>query len=220
VVEFAQVLALVCGLLARIGTEVYELARPEIGELAEPVDDESVSSITMPHKRNPERSEHLDTLARLVHAHAGVMLAGLTQQHERDGRGWKAEWVALPEVCLLTSTALEIATGLLAGLEVHRETMLENLRRHGGYGASEQILARLTPRMGKHRAQAQLQKALRRGLEGGQSLVDTLVAAGLLTETEARELDAAPDTGACAAMVDTVVERVRLARAQEPEVWP
>ncbi len=61
----------------------------------------AVSSITMPHKRNPERSEHLDTLARLVRANAGAMLEAMVQQHERDGRGWKTEWVALPEVCLL-----------------------------------------------------------------------------------------------------------------------
>ena len=35
IAEFGGVLAMVCGTLARIGTEVYELARPEIGELAE-----------------------------------------------------------------------------------------------------------------------------------------------------------------------------------------
>ena len=36
VAEFGSVLAMVCGTLARIGNEVYELHRPEIGELAEP----------------------------------------------------------------------------------------------------------------------------------------------------------------------------------------
>ena len=56
----------------------------------------TVGSITMPHKRNPEGSEHLDTLARLVRANAGVLLEGMVGGHERDGRGWKAEWVALP----------------------------------------------------------------------------------------------------------------------------
>ena len=50
------------GTLARIGNEVYELQRPEIGELREPARPDLVGSITMPHKRNPERSEHLDTL--------------------------------------------------------------------------------------------------------------------------------------------------------------
>ena len=52
--EFAQLLALICGTLARIGGEVYELQRPEIGELAEAAPAGTVGSITMPHKHNPE----------------------------------------------------------------------------------------------------------------------------------------------------------------------
>ena len=36
VAEFGALLAMVCGTLARIGNEVYELQRPEIGELREP----------------------------------------------------------------------------------------------------------------------------------------------------------------------------------------
>ena len=117
--EFAQLLALICGTLARIGGEVYELQRPEIGELAETSAAGTVGSITMPHKRNPEASEHLDTLARLVRANAAVMVEAVAQQHERDGRGWKAEWVALPEACLLATAALQIAIGLLDGLHVN-----------------------------------------------------------------------------------------------------
>jgi adenylosuccinate lyase len=69
----------------------------------------------MPHKRNPERSEHLDTLARLARAQAGVMLEAMVQIHERDGRGWKAEWPVFPELCLLTSSALALAIDLVRG---------------------------------------------------------------------------------------------------------
>ena len=110
--------------LARIGGEVYELSRPEIAELREAPPRGGVSSITMPHKRNPEGSEHLDTLSRLVRAHACLLLEGMDQQHERDGRGWKAEWVSLPEVCELTVTALDLARRVVDGLEVNPE-------RHG-----------------------------------------------------------------------------------------
>ncbi|HEY8338424.1 MAG TPA: lyase family protein [Egibacteraceae bacterium] len=128
IAEFAGVLAAICGTLARIGVEVYELQRPEIGELAEPRPDTVVGSITMHHKRNPEGSEHLDTLARLARASAGVLLEALVGSHERDGRTWKAEWVALPEVCLLTGAALQLALRLVEGLEVDRERMAANLR--------------------------------------------------------------------------------------------
>jgi adenylosuccinate lyase len=125
--EFGHLLAMVCGTLARIGGDIYELQRPEIGELAEPTTATAVGSITMPHKRNPERSEHLDTLARLVRSSAAVLTEGLAQLHERDGRGWKAEWVALPEVCLLTGAALRTARTIISGLEVDADAMAANV---------------------------------------------------------------------------------------------
>ena len=217
--EFAQLLALICGTLARIGGEVYELQRPEIGELGEASPAGTVGSITMPHKRNPEASEHLDTLARLVRANAAVMTEGVVQQHERDGRGWKAEWVALPEACLLAAAALQIATGLLAGLTVDTEAMRGNLTRYGGYPVSERALARLAPRLGARRAQERLQEAFGTGAVG-LTAEQALVTAGLFSPAEARELTAQPDTGSCQAMADLVVERARTARAAEPEEWP
>ncbi|HEX5811811.1 MAG TPA: adenylosuccinate lyase family protein, partial [Pseudonocardia sp.] len=113
VAEFMVLLALVAGTLAKIGNEVFELQRPEIGELGEPIVAGTVGSITMPHKRNPEFSEHLDTLARVVRGDADVALEGLVALHERDGRSWKAEWLVLPEACQLTGAALGFGAQLL-----------------------------------------------------------------------------------------------------------
>lgn len=127
VAEFGGVLAMIVGTLARFGTEVYQLQRPEIGELGEPRDSTVIGSITMHHKRNPEGSEHLATLARLVRVNAGVLMEGMVGEHERDGRTWKSEWPALPEVCLLTGQALRLAIALAEGLEVHEGRMADNL---------------------------------------------------------------------------------------------
>ena len=217
--EFAQVLALICGTLARIGGEVYELQRPEIGELAEPSAAGAVGSITMPHKRNPEASEHLDTLARLARAQAGVMVEGMAQQHERDGRGWKAEWVALPEICLLTATALQTAIELTGGLQVNAAAMRRNCER-GGYSGSEKALGWLAPELGARRAQALLQQALGNGMDSGVTAVRALAETGLLGEQEALDLAAEPDTGACGDMIDLVVRRARAARGAEAAQWP
>ena len=74
VAELVGLLALVTATLAKIGNEVYNLQRPEIGELSEAPTEGVVGSITMPQKRNPERSEHLSTLARVVRAAAGPAL--------------------------------------------------------------------------------------------------------------------------------------------------
>jgi adenylosuccinate lyase len=216
--EVAQVLALICGTLARIGGEVYELQRPEIGELAEGPLAGTVGSITMPHKRNPESSEHLDTLARLARANAAVMVEATVQLHERDGRGWKAEWVALPEVCLLATAALEIAIGLLARLAVDAQAMRHNLARHGGYSISERAVGLLAPRLGPRRAQELMQQVLGEGTAAGLTAEQALLDAGLFSLAQVRELTARPDTGACEAMTDLVVERARAARA--PREWP
>lgn len=216
VAEFGGVLALVAGTLARIGGEVYELARPEIGELAEPVSPTAVGSITMPHKRNPEASEHLDTLARLARSSAAVLLEGVVASHERDGRAWKAEWAALPEVCLLTGTALGLARTLLDGLEVHPGAMAANLARHGDRLGSERVLAALACRMGKHAAQDLLQELL----ATGDGLVDGLTARGLATPTEVRDWLDRPADRVAVAMVDATVARARAARDAEPDTWP
>jgi adenylosuccinate lyase len=215
VAEFGAVLAMVASSLARIGLEVYELQRPEIGELREPADPDVVGSITMPHKRNPERSEHLDTLARLVRSSAAVLLEGMVGASERDGRSWKAEWVALPEVCLLTCSSLQIAIELLEGLEVDAEAMRRNLP---AVASSERALAELTPAMGKHAAQEALRTTLRDGSAAGRTPEESL--ATLIPDAETRQQVLQPDVGEAPTAVDRVVARARAARAAESETWP
>jgi len=215
IAEVGATFAMIAGTLARIGTEVYELQRPEIGELGEPITEGVVGSITMPHKRNPERSEHLDTLARLVRANSAVLLEGMVGTHERDGRSWKAEWVALPEVCLLTSTSLQLGVELLDGLRVDAAAMLANIDDFTG---SEAVLALLTARLGKHAARRALQDAFAAPAGSELPMGAVLREKGLLTDAEAAGLR--PDPGGSAAMVDLVVAGSRAARAQESPTWP
>jgi adenylosuccinate lyase len=169
----------------------------------------------MPHKRNPELSEHLVTLSRLVRAEAGVLLEGMVAEHERDGRGWKAEWVALPEVCLLTGAALSFGRTLLEGLEVDVEAMRRNLEA-SSFSASERVLAALSPALGKHRAQARLQELLATARRDGVSLEDALMAdeeiRAQLPHDVASSL-ALADTGSAGAMVDEVLARAARASA-------
>jgi adenylosuccinate lyase len=211
IAEFAAVMAGITGTLARIGNEVMELQRPEIGELREAVAADGVGSIMMPHKRNPESSEHLDTLARLTRANAAVLMEGQVQLHERDGRPWKAEWVALPEVCLLTATSLRLAIACIDGLEVDVDRMGANVTASHGLLASERILGMLATRLGKHRAQAALQDVLGTARRDSRSMVDAIEAAGLMTRTEA---EAAMND--LIAPGDTASVRSVLRRLEEP----
>ncbi|MGH2540763.1 MAG: class-II fumarase/aspartase family protein, partial [Actinomycetota bacterium] len=220
--EFVLVLSMVASTAGRIGNEVTQLQRPEIGELREPASPTGVSSITMPHKRNPEMAEHLVTLSRLVRANAAVVLESMLQEHERDGRGWKAEWVALPEVCLLTGAVLSFGRHLLEGLEVDREAMRRNLDATA-YSSSERLLSALSPALGKHHAQARLQELLADGRRTGRSLREVVVADEELRESLPAgvvESLTSHDLGAAGVMVDEVLARAERARTREPDVWP
>ncbi|MPZ65979.1 MAG: adenylosuccinate lyase family protein, partial [Pseudonocardiaceae bacterium] len=212
VAEFAGLLALVTATLGKVGNEIYQLQRPEIGEVSEPFTEGTVGSITMPHKRNPELSEHLVTLARIVRADAGLAVEGMVSEHERDGRAWKAEWLALPEACLLTGASLQLAARLLEGLVVHPDRMRANLDAGAGYVLSEPVMRALADRIGKHAAQRAVYAATMAGREHGVDLAEALAADELISaQLDAAQISRCLDPwralGATTAFVDRVLAR-------------
>ncbi|GAB6984891.1 class-II fumarase/aspartase family protein [Nocardioides pyridinolyticus] len=212
--EFAYVVACATTSLARIANEVYVLARQEVGELREPTRASTVGSISMPHKRNPEVSEQVVTLARLVRSLAGVLGDTMIGEHERDGRSWKTEWAVVPELCHYALAATAMTRSLVASLEVDADRMKANLEATGS-ASSERLLSAMSARLGKHRAQAMLHDAYREALASGRAL--PVVLEGRATADELAEL-ARVDTGAAAAMADEVVARARR-RPVESAAW-
>jgi adenylosuccinate lyase len=174
VAELVTLLALVTGTLAKIGNEVYNLQRPEIGELSEAPAEGVVGSITMPQKRNPERSEHLATLARVVRADAGLALEGMVVEHERDGAAWKTEWALLPRACGAAAVALALGAELAAGLKVHEDRMRANVDAQRGYVLAEPVMLALGAEVGPRRAHELVHAAAARGFVEGQTLNNAL----------------------------------------------
>jgi adenylosuccinate lyase len=174
VAELVTLLALVTGTLAKIGNEVYNLQRPEIGELSEAPAEGVVGSITMPQKRNPERSEHLATLARVVRADAGLALEGMVVEHERDGAAWKTEWALLPRACGAAAVALALGAELAAGLKVHEDRMRANVDAQRGYVLAEPVMLALGAEVGPRRAHELVHAAAARGSVEGQTLNNAL----------------------------------------------
>jgi adenylosuccinate lyase len=210
VAEFVALLAMSAGTVAKIGREVYNLQRPEIAELRESFRPGVVGSITMPHKRNPELSEHLGTLARVVRSGAALALEGMVHDHERDGAAWKAEWVFLPEACLVAGAALALGVELVAGLQVDAARMARNLREQEGYVLSEPVLAALAKHLGKHTAQEVVYEAAMAGIDRQVGFRDALmgdprVTAVLGEEELDRLLDAKAAVGRAGELVDRVV---------------
>ena len=208
VAEFLWLLAAISATAGKIGNEVYQLQRPEIGELRESLPPGTVGSITMPHKRNPEISEHLVTLARVIRAQAAVALDGMVCEHERDGRAWKAEWLVVPEISMAFAACAASGARMLDGLRADPERMLANIDARRGYLLSEPVMRALANRIGKHSAHDSVYAAAMRGLDTGQDFRTALRADSRLDPVTDAELDELLQVrsalGSCAAFVDRV----------------
>jgi adenylosuccinate lyase len=210
VAEFTGLLAMTTATVGKIGREVYNLQRPEIGEVRESFRPGVVGSITMPHKRNPELSEHLVTLARVVRSAAGLALEGMIHDHERDGSAWKTEWAFLPEACMAAAVAVAFAGEMVAALEVDAARMRQNLTEQEGYVMSEAVLAALARHVGKHVAQEVVYEAAMAGIDRHLGFREALmedprVAAVLTPEDLERLLDPMAALGQARQLVDRVV---------------
>jgi adenylosuccinate lyase len=212
IAEFTALLALVTGTLARVGNEVYNLQRAEVGELSEAPTEGVVGSITMPQKRNPERSEHLWTLARVVRAAAGLALEGMVAEHERDGAAWKTEWAFLPQACGAAAAALAFGAELCAGLRVDERRMRENVDARQGYVLAEPVMLALGAEIGPRRAHEIVHAAAARGVERGIAFREALaddpdVARHLTPDRLDALLQPEAALGAAEVLVDRVVGR-------------
>lgn len=212
VAEFITQLAMVAATIAKIGDEVYELQRAEIGELREPLAPGTVGSITMPHKRNPEWAEHVSTLARLMRVNADLAIEGMIHGHERDGRAWKTEWIVLPESCHYTAVSTMAVCRILNGLEVDTVRMRSNLDAQRGYVLSEPVMRALSDRVGKHTAHRIVYEASLAGVERGVDLRTALRDDGRLSEISDAELDLLLDPsralGSIPRYIDSLLRRL------------
>lgn len=109
--------------LAIMATSVEDLALQfrlgqqfGIQELFEPFAPGQVGSSSMPHKRNPIRSETMTGLARLVRAQVVPVMEGIPTWGERDITHSSVERVALPTASILTHYLIANAYVLVDGL--------------------------------------------------------------------------------------------------------
>jgi adenylosuccinate lyase len=157
--EFTSILALVTGGLARIANEICQLARNEIDELAEPFAFGQIGSTTMPHKKNPELCEQVVVLARLVKANATTAFDTLCNEHERDYRAVRLEWVALTEASIFSCAAVNLTKSILGGLIINKPRIQENLDRFAVLISTEALMFLLGEKIGKQSAHAIIYKA-------------------------------------------------------------
>jgi adenylosuccinate lyase len=208
--EWFNLLALIASTGDKIGHEFYNLQRSEIGEVSEGFVTGTVGSITMPHKRNPEISEHLGTLARVIRHNASLIVESLVHDHERDGRSWKGEWAVLPETCLAAGKLLALLHTLIGNLVVHSDRMRANLEATGGFVLSEAVMLALAARIGKQSAHTLVYETAMNAHTTGRGLKEAVldnpqICAHLSTSEIEALFDYRQHTGQCGAMVDQVL---------------
>jgi adenylosuccinate lyase len=141
--EYFTALALVGASIEKFAVEIRHLQRTEVREAEEPFGKGQKGSSAMPHKRNPILSENLTGLARLLRGYALSALEDVPLWHERDISHSSAERVIGPDATVTLDFMLHRFAGLIEGLRVYPERMLENLNATRGLVFSQPVLLKL-----------------------------------------------------------------------------
>jgi adenylosuccinate lyase len=144
--EYIFLLANIATTLDKIGIEVRSLQRTEIGEVEESFSKKQVGSSTMPHKRNPIKSEQVCGLARIVRAMVEPALLNNTLWDERDLTNSSAERITFPETSILCDHCLQVMTGVVENLKINTEAVTRNLQYLHGINLAESVMIELTKR--------------------------------------------------------------------------
>lgn len=205
--ELLMLLALIAASFDKMGKEIRNLMRTEIGEVSEPFGEGQVGSSTMPHKRNPIDSEKVCGLARVVKSNVFAALENVSLEHERDLTNSSCERVIIPESFILLDEILKTMKHVLGGLILFPRRIEENLRLTKGLNMAEAAMLTLTangmPRQEAHK--------LLRELSAKAYKEEKELSAVLKESTEVSELlgrEAIDDILAPEKYIGTAVEQV------------
>jgi adenylosuccinate lyase len=175
IAEWVSALAIMATVCEAVALEVRHGQRTEVRELAEPFRSGQKGSSSMPHKRNPIRSERIVGLARVIRGYVTPVTEGIPLWHERDISHSSVERIALPDAAIGTDYLLQLTTGLVEGLVVDAARMRANLDLTGGLMYSAAVLLELVSAgMAREDAYALVQAAAMETWDSGAPFRDTL----------------------------------------------
>jgi adenylosuccinate lyase len=206
--ELLQAIALAGAGLERLATEIRHLQRTEVAEVQEPFRAGQKGSSSMPHKRNPIKSEQICGLARVVRANSQVALEDVALWHERDISHSSAERVVLPDSTILLDYLQHSATTLVEGLLVDAERMRANLDlTHGALFSQRALLALVQAGLTRDEAYRIVQELAQRAASDGVSLRD-LLAGDERARAAGLDLDDIFDFGYYTRHAEQIVDRL------------
>jgi adenylosuccinate lyase len=144
--ELLEAIALAGAGLERLATEIRHLARTELSEVREPFTVGQKGSSSMPHKRNPIKTEQITGLARLLRGYSQAALENVALWHERDISHSSVERIVLPDATILLDHMQRRMLGVIRGLVVDQRRMRENLDLTYGALFSQRLLLAIVAR--------------------------------------------------------------------------
>ncbi|MBR1368421.1 adenylosuccinate lyase [Methanocalculus chunghsingensis] len=181
--EYFFLLANIATTLDKIGIEIRSMQRTEIAEVEEAFAKKQVGSSTMPHKRNPIKSEQVGGLARVIRSAVEPALQNNTLWDERDLTNSSCERVIFPEATILCDHCLKVMTDALTGLIIKEENVRKNLDLLHGVNLAESVMIELTRRgMDRQEAHEVIRTTSMQALEEKRPLAEILSAVPEVTK--------------------------------------
>ena len=172
--ELLSILGNIATSMEKFGTEIRNLQRDEIGEVAEAFEaKKQVGSSTMPHKRNPITSEQICGLARLVRSLITPTFENAIQWHERDLCNSSSERFILAHSLILTDWIIYKTNDVFKNLRVFPERMLKNMEISKGLPMAESLMTTLINKgMGRGEAHELMRKISLKAASTDGSLIE------------------------------------------------
>jgi len=188
-------------------------------EAEEASTDQRYGSSTMPNKLNPEPSEQVDGLAKIVRALASAM-QGILMHDQRDSTRMPVQIIAMPMSYMMTAKALTTVTDTIRNLVVHEQRMRENLEHPNfqGQAVGERLMIRIYQKTGKrdwaHTVLRECSQICREeGREFRIVVAEHAELGRLFTQEELDEIfDLTTYTGTAARQTDQTIKTLRLTR--------
>ncbi|MGB3907231.1 MAG: adenylosuccinate lyase [Methanomethylovorans sp.] len=213
--EFVMWMANTVTTLDKIGVEIRSLQRTEIAEIEESFKKKQVGSSTMPHKRNPIKSEQICGLARIVRAMVEPELLNNTLWDERDLTNSSCERIVFPEACVLTDHIIKLGIGVIEDLRFYPENIRRNLNLLRGLNMGEAVMIELAKRgVGRQEAHEIVRSSAMEAHDTGKHFKEVLLSkpdvANYLTEEDINNL-VDPDRyiGTAVEQVEAVIEKLK-----------
>jgi adenylosuccinate lyase len=141
----AAVLGVVAGIAASAAKFASDIRLLQaFGEIEEPFEQEQIGSSAMAYKRNPMRSERINSLARFVLSlEPNANETHSVQYFERTLDDSANRRLVIPEMFLATDAILLIMRNIAAGLEVHPARIARRIADELPFMATEELIVRM-----------------------------------------------------------------------------